>query len=77
MPILDTAEGEFALLSAIIHARPVGLQKHWAMIAILRIIDAKLGEGRVTSDQVWSKLHTLYDLRMLNEDVSFAFEYGV
>lgn len=68
--ILDTPEGETALLTAIINARPVGMGKHWAMVSILLFLDQILGEGRVTGEEVWRKLRTLYDLDLLDEDVS-------
>lgn len=68
--LLDTPEGEIALLTALIGARPVGMQKHWAMISILMFLEQRLGEGKVTSDEVWAKLRTLYDLDLLDEDVS-------
>ena len=70
LSVLDTPEGEIALLSALIQARPVGLQKHWAMLSIMRMVESRLGEGRVTNEEVWSKLGTLYDLKLLDEDVS-------
>lgn len=70
IPVLDTPEGETALLTAIINARPVGMAKHWAMVSILLYLEQILGEGRVTGDEVWSKLRTLYDLDLLDEDVS-------
>lgn len=68
--VLDTPEGETALLTAIINARPVGMGKHWAMVSILLYLEQILGEGRVTGEEVWNKLRTLYDLDLLDEDVS-------
>ncbi|CAD6564180.1 MAG: hypothetical protein CYPHOPRED_003206 [Cyphobasidiales sp. Tagirdzhanova-0007] len=70
LSVLDTPEGEIALLSALIQARPVGLQKHWAMLSIMRMVESRLGEGRVTNEEVWSKLGTLYDLKLLDEDAA-------
>lgn len=67
--VLDSPEGEIALLTAILTARPVGLNKHFAMVTILKIVEHKLGEGRVDSAEVWRKLGELYDLSMLDEDV--------
>jgi hypothetical protein len=67
--ILDTPEGEIALLMGLIHARPVGLSKHFQMIRVLRVLDERLGAGRVSNDDVWIKLATMYDLKMLDEDV--------
>lgn len=67
--VLDTPEGETALLRAIINARPVGMAKHWAMVSILLYLEQILGEGRVTGEEVWNKLRTLYDLDLLDEDV--------
>jgi hypothetical protein len=70
LAVLDTPEGETALLRAIINARPVGMSKHWAMISVLLFLEQVLGEGRVTGEEVWSKLRTMYDLDLLDEDVS-------
>ena len=39
------------------------------MIAVMRAMEARLGEGLFTSDDVWAKLGTLYDLQMLDENV--------
>lgn len=76
--VLDTPEGETALLTAIINARPVGMGKHWAMVSILLYLEQALGEGRVTSTDVWNKLRTLYDMDLLDEDVSdsMTMSYG-
>jgi hypothetical protein len=67
--VLDTPEGELALLTALIQFRPVGLSRHWAMMAILKNVQARL-RCAVTSDSIWRKLEALYDLSLLEEDVS-------
>ena len=69
--LLDTVEGELALLAALIQHRPVGLGRHWAMMGILKSLRSRL-RCIVTSDAVWRKLSTLYDLRQLEEDVRLA-----
>ena len=70
--LLDTPEGELALLSSLIHCRPVGMHKHWSMMTILRSLESRLGTDRsmaLRSEQVWAKLATIYDLKLLDEDV--------
>ena len=70
--LLDTPEGELALLSSLIHCRPVGMHKHWSMMTILRSLESRLGADRsrpLRSEQVWAKLATIYDLKLLDEDV--------
>lgn len=69
--LLDTLEGETALLSAIIFNRPVGLHKHFKMLAIIRNLETRFGCVFTNAD-VWHKLGTLYDLETLDEDVGVA-----
>ncbi|KAG8914895.1 hypothetical protein FRC01_003874 [Tulasnella sp. 417] len=63
---LDTVEGEIALFRGITQARPVGLHRHFHVLAILQSIKQETGQ-HVTADDVWTKLRTLYDLGALEE----------
>lgn len=69
---LDTVEGEISLFKAIAQARPVGANKHFHMIAMVQAI--KQESGRLISpDDIWEKLRSLYNLELLDEEVSTAF----
>ena len=66
-----TSPQESALLQALIHQKPVGLHKHFRMIAIR---DTLLTTGLINPDEthtsfagIWRKLGTLYDLEKLDE----------
>ncbi|KIW73696.1 hypothetical protein PV04_01794 [Phialophora macrospora] len=68
---LWTAAQESALLQAITRWKPVGMHKHFRMIAIR---DHLLSTGRIAPEDkhtstagIWRKLHTLYDLDGLDE----------
>lgn len=63
---LDTVEGEIALLRGITQARPVGLHRHFHVLAILQSIKQETGQ-HVTAEDVWTKLGTLYNLEALEE----------
>ncbi|KAI5476054.1 hypothetical protein MNV49_000483 [Pseudohyphozyma bogoriensis] len=56
---LDTIEGEIALCRSLIYHRPYGLDKHWAMIAIVTALRDSGGPD-VEADDVWKKLETMY-----------------
>lgn len=63
---LDTVEGEIALFRGITQARPVGLHRHFHVLAILQSIKQETGQ-HVTAEDVWTKLRTLYNLEALEE----------
>ncbi|KAG8910395.1 hypothetical protein FRC01_006353, partial [Tulasnella sp. 417] len=63
---LDTVEGEIALFRGITQARPVGLHRHFHVLAILQSIKQETGQ-HVTAEDVWTKLRTLYSLDALEE----------
>ncbi|KAJ5147223.1 hypothetical protein N7526_000575 [Penicillium atrosanguineum] len=66
-----TDEQETALLKAIIKWKPVGLHKHFRMLAIADYLKSQ-GFGPSTADHmripgIWKKLGTLYNLEALDE----------
>lgn len=69
--MLNTPEGELALLASLIQFRPVGLSRHWAMLGIIKSVQSRL-RCSVTAELIWRKLGTLYDLEQLEEDVSLS-----
>ncbi|KAJ5627979.1 hypothetical protein N7490_010207 [Penicillium lividum] len=66
-----TDEQETALLKAIIKWKPVGVHKHFRMIAIAEFLHSQ-GYGPTTAEHlsipgIWKKLGTLYNLEALDE----------
>lgn len=66
-----TDDQEAALLRAIVHWKPVGMHKHFRMVAIK---DYMMSQGVISaSDEhtsaagIWAKLESLYDLKDLDE----------
>ena len=81
-PTRWTTPQELVLLQSIIHTKPIGLHKHFRM---LNILEALLGSGTIplpvsshphcsTTEGIWRKLGSLYDLKALDEreDAVFA-----
>ncbi|KAK4940785.1 hypothetical protein LTR10_019178 [Elasticomyces elasticus] len=79
-PSLWTDDQESALLQAIVRWKPVGLHKHFRMIAIR---DHLLSQGIISPDDphttstgIWRKLESLYDLDKLNEREDSLIDAG-
>ncbi len=70
-PFLDTVQGEVVLFHAIARARPIGINRHFHVMAIWLAIQ-KETQQRISIDEIWSKLRTLYDIDALNAIVSAA-----
>ncbi|KAI1611669.1 chromatin modification-related protein EAF7-domain-containing protein [Exophiala viscosa] len=75
-----TDDQESALLQAIVRWKPVGLHKHFRMIAIR---DHLLAQGIIgpddphtTSTGIWKKLDSLYDLAKLDEREDSIIDAG-
>lgn len=66
---LDTVEGEVVLFHAIARARPIGINGHFHAMAIWLALQ-KETQQRITVDDIWRKLRTLYDIDALNAIVS-------
>lgn len=66
---LDTVEGEVTFFRSLMKARPVGLHKHFHVLAIRNAIHNDTGRV-VPVDSIWAKLRTFYDLDALETAVS-------
>jgi len=66
-PLINwNAETEVALFYAMRGQKPVGINKHFRMIAIHKKFCQTLGQS-VASEQIWQHLGTMYNLRALDE----------
>jgi MRG-binding protein len=63
---LDSVKGEVALFRAVMRARPIGIHRHFHLLAIIDAIRRDTGV-LVTSEQIWAKLNTLYDMDALED----------
>jgi MRG-binding protein len=62
--LLDSAEGEISFFRSVMRARPVGLHKHFHVLAIRNAI--RNDTGRIVPvENIWAKLRTCYDLEAL------------
>ncbi|KAH7885207.1 chromatin modification-related protein EAF7-domain-containing protein [Phlebopus sp. FC_14] len=61
---LDSVEGEISFFRSVMRARPVGLHKHFHVLAIRNAIHNDTGRV-VPVENIWSKLRTCYDLDAL------------
>lgn len=66
---LETVEGEITFFRSVMKARPVGLHKHFHVLAIRNAIHNDTGRI-VPVDSIWEKLRTCYDLDALETAVS-------
>ncbi|VDP22943.1 unnamed protein product [Soboliphyme baturini] len=65
VPRKFTTKEKIVLLSALINHRPVGVNRHFAMLCILdRLKQAGI---ECTNDDVWTFLRTLYNLEKIEE----------
>ncbi|KAI6114331.1 chromatin modification-related protein EAF7-domain-containing protein [Pisolithus sp. B1] len=62
--LLDSVEGEISFFRSVMKARPVGLHKHFHVLAIRNSISADTGRV-VPVDCIWEKLKSCYDLDAL------------
>ncbi|KIJ62651.1 hypothetical protein HYDPIDRAFT_114311 [Hydnomerulius pinastri MD-312] len=61
---LDSVEGEISFFRSVMRARPVGLHKHFHVLAIRNAIHGDTGRV-VPVENIWAKLRTCYDLEAL------------
>lgn len=63
-PFIDTVEGEISFYRSVMRARPVGIHSHFHVLTIRNSIYKDTGHA-VTTDEIWEKLRSLYDLEAL------------
>ncbi|KAI9573522.1 chromatin modification-related protein EAF7-domain-containing protein [Boletus coccyginus] len=61
---LDSVEGEISLFRSVMRARPVGIHKHFHVLAIRNAIHNDTGRV-IPVESIWTKLRTCYDLEAL------------
>lgn len=66
--LLDSVEGEISLFRSVMKARPVGLHKHFHVLAIRTAIWNDIGRV-VPIECIWEKLRSCYDLDALETAV--------
>lgn len=66
---LDSVEGEIIFFRSVTKARPVGLHKHFHVLAIRNAIHNETGRV-LPVESIWAKLKTCYDLDALETAVS-------
>ncbi|KAL4069955.1 hypothetical protein V8B97DRAFT_567916 [Scleroderma yunnanense] len=64
MELLDSVEGEISFFRSVMRARPVGLHKHFHVLAIRNSIFNDTGRV-VPVECIWEKLRSCYDLEAL------------
>jgi len=63
-PFLDTLEGEISFFRSVMRARPVGIHRHFHILAIRNAIHRDTGHW-VQMEELWDKLRDCYDLEIL------------
>lgn len=67
---LETVEGEISFFRSVMRARPVGIHRHFHVLSIQNTIQKDTGR-LVSTDDIWEKLKTCYDLDALEGLVSY------
>ncbi|KAI0300377.1 hypothetical protein BC826DRAFT_1090373 [Russula brevipes] len=73
VPFLDTVEGEIAFFRSIMRARPIGLHRHFHVLSIRTVIHQDTGQY-VTTDDIWEKVRSCYNIEALESLDAEAFE---
>jgi MRG-binding protein len=73
---LDSVEGEISFFRSIMRARPVGMHRHFHIIAVRNFISKDTGH-LVHIDAIWDKLKKCYDLDALDAIVCYGFSNGI
>merc|ERR1712133_216897 len=61
-----TPSSELALFQAMISHKPAGINKHFSMAVVSEKLSSQFG-GDITSDLVWGKLRTMFDLTAVDD----------
>ena len=67
--LLKSAEGEISFFRAIMRARPIGIHRHFHMIAIQSTMFKDTGR-LVPIEDIWKKVKSCYDIDALEAMVS-------
>jgi len=67
--LLKSVEGEISFFRAIIRARPIGIHRHFHLIAIQSTMFKDTGR-LVPFDDIWKKVRSCYDVDALEAIVS-------
>ncbi|KAJ3479554.1 hypothetical protein NLI96_g8980 [Meripilus lineatus] len=73
VPFLDTVEGEITFFRSVMRARPVGIHRHFHVLAICNAIHRETGH-QVSADDIWEKLRSCYDLDILENIEADGYE---
>ena len=57
---------ELALFQALIYNKPAGINKHFSMALVTEKLASQLGP-RITSEVIWAKLRTMFDLAAVDD----------
>lgn len=68
-PFLNTVEGEIAFFRSLMRTRPVGIHRHFHVLAMRNAIHRDTGHW-IPADDIWEKLKSCYDLDILESIVS-------
>ena len=74
-PILDTVEGEICFFRAVMRSRPVGMHRHFHVLSIKHAVEQGTGQT-LSVDDVWDKLHSCYNLEILESLVCVYFYFS-
>jgi MRG-binding protein len=71
---LDSVEGEISFFRSVMRARPVGMHRHFHIIAVRNFISKDTGH-LVHIDAIWEKLRKCYDLDALDAIVCYVIVF--
>lgn len=72
---LDSVEGEISFFRSMMRARPVGIHRHFHVLAIRNAIHNDTGRV-IPVESIWVKLRTCYDLEALENAVCLPYLTG-
>ncbi|KAN0087642.1 Chromatin modification-related protein EAF7 domain containing protein [Tylopilus felleus] len=70
---LDSVEGEISFFRSMMRARPVGIHRHFHVLAIRNAIHNDTGRV-IPIESIWAKLRTYYDLEALESAETDGFD---
>ena len=63
--VLNTVDGEICFFRSLMRARPIGMHRHFHVMAMQVAIEKVLKEP-VSIDEIWQKLDTCYNMEQLD-----------